>query len=73
MSKITFRADDDLVARIEALDASKSEVMRDALRTYLDSEARERTLAGDEPAESPSNEGPTTLDDALLERVDELV
>ena len=36
MSKITFRADDDLVRRLEALDASKSEVMREALRAYLD-------------------------------------
>lgn len=36
MSKITFRADDDLVAAVESLDASKSEVMRDALRTYLE-------------------------------------
>ena len=36
MSKITFRADDDLVERIEAHDASKSEVMREALRAYLD-------------------------------------
>lgn len=38
MSKITFRADDDLVSRIEAMDASKSEVMREALRAYLGSE-----------------------------------
>jgi RNA polymerase subunit RPABC4/transcription elongation factor Spt4 len=36
MSKITFRADSDLVEAVEALDASKSEVMRDALRTYLE-------------------------------------
>ena len=40
MSKITFRADEDLVERIEAVDASKSEVMREALRAYLDGEAR---------------------------------
>jgi Arc/MetJ-type ribon-helix-helix transcriptional regulator len=37
MSKITFRADDDLIARIEAMDTSKSEVMREALRVYLES------------------------------------
>ncbi|GGL63687.1 double zinc ribbon domain-containing protein [Halocalculus aciditolerans] len=36
MSKITFRADDDLVAAVESLDASKSEVMREALREYLE-------------------------------------
>ena len=35
MSKITFRADDALIDHIESLDASKSEIMRDALRMYL--------------------------------------
>jgi predicted transcriptional regulator len=35
MSKITFRADDDLVRQLEEFDASKSEVMREALRSYL--------------------------------------
>ena len=40
MSKITFRADDDLVRQLEEFDASKSEVMREALREYLgDAEA----------------------------------
>ncbi|AEN06686.1 zinc-ribbon domain-containing protein [Halolamina sp.] len=36
MSKITFRADDALVERLDDLDASKSEVMREALREFLD-------------------------------------
>ncbi|MFW5938953.1 MAG: double zinc ribbon domain-containing protein [Halolamina sp.] len=36
MSKITFRADDELVERLDELDASKSEVMREALREFLD-------------------------------------
>lgn len=50
MSKITFRADEDLIERVERLDASKSEVMRDALRTYL---------VDGEPArgDHPSNDG----------------
>jgi len=71
MSKITFRADDDLVAQLEEFDASKSEVMREALREYLGeptagvgtdsgSSSRERAEAG-------------TLDDILLERIDELI
>ena len=68
MSKITFRADDDLIAQLEEFDASKSEVMREALREYLGEptagvgtgSARERAETG-------------TLDDILLERVDELV
>jgi len=46
MSKITFRADDDLVERLEAFDASKSEVMREALRTYLDDAEREESSPG---------------------------
>ena len=46
MSKITFRAADDLVERLEAFDASKSEVMREALRTYLDDAKREESPDG---------------------------
>ncbi|MFB6131147.1 MAG: zinc ribbon domain-containing protein [Salinigranum sp.] len=66
MSKITFRADDDLVERVEALDASKSEVMREALRAYLGHDAG---AAG--PPASGGSEQP--LDDLLAARVDELV
>lgn len=58
MSKITFRADDDLVARIEAMDASKSEVMREALRAYLDSES----------GRSERSEG--SLDSLITDRID---
>ena len=57
MSKITFRADDDLVRRIEALEASKSEVMREALRTYLED-------ASDVEADTES------LDALITERID---
>jgi Arc/MetJ-type ribon-helix-helix transcriptional regulator len=59
MSKITFRADDDLVRRIEALDESKSEVMREALRTYLEDAAD-----GDAEADAGS------LDALIAERID---
>jgi predicted transcriptional regulator len=68
MSKITFRADDDLVRRLETFDASKSEVMREALRAYLDDAEREAT----EESETTTTEN-ETLDDALAARVDELV
>ncbi|WP_331236253.1 ribbon-helix-helix protein, CopG family [Natronorarus salvus] len=61
MSKITFRADEDLVERIEDLDASKSEVMREALRRYLD--------AAGAPV-APERE---SLDDVLAQRIDALV
>ena len=54
MSKITFRADDALIDRLEARDASKSEVMRAALRAHLD-------LV--EEGANPSTE--STLDDSL--------
>ncbi|WP_255168474.1 double zinc ribbon domain-containing protein [Natrononativus amylolyticus] len=67
MSKITFRADDDLVAELEAFDASKSEVMREALRTYLESHR--------DPTRRPSTGdrrpvGSRSIDDLVRERVD---
>jgi predicted transcriptional regulator len=64
MSKITFRADEDLVERLEAFDASKSEVMREALRAYLDDAA--------EADVSDASDG-GSVDDVLAERVDELI
>ncbi|MBP1955115.1 Arc/MetJ-type ribon-helix-helix transcriptional regulator/RNA polymerase subunit RPABC4/transcription elongation factor Spt4 [Halarchaeum rubridurum] len=63
MSKITFRADADLVERVEALDASKSEVMRRALRAYLD----------DDASETASDATPGSLDALLDARIDERV
>ena len=66
MSKITFRADDDLVERLEACDASKSEVMREALRTYLDG-----AEAG--PADADAGPAAGTVDAALADRVDDLI
>jgi predicted transcriptional regulator len=65
MSKITFRADDDLVERLEALDTSKSEVMREALRAYLDSAERREHGSG--------TDDPRPIDDALAARIDDLV
>jgi Arc/MetJ-type ribon-helix-helix transcriptional regulator len=61
MSKLTFRADDDLVAHVEELDASKSEVMREALREYL----------GKTASKPEYREG--SLDGLLARRVDELL
>lgn len=69
MSKITFRADEELVERMEALDTSKSEAMRDALRLYLDGSERS---TGTE-ADAPPSDAESTVDDALSARVDELV
>jgi predicted RNA-binding Zn-ribbon protein involved in translation (DUF1610 family) len=61
MSKITFRADDDLISKLEELDASKSEIMREALRTYLDKDS------------SPIPRDEITFDQLVSERVDDLV
>ncbi|MFB6146409.1 MAG: zinc ribbon domain-containing protein [Halobacteriaceae archaeon] len=63
MAKVTFRADDDLVDRVEELDTSKSEVMREALRAYLDREGG--TADGPDRTDS--------LDDVVADRVNELV
>jgi len=72
MSKITFRADEDLIRRIEEFDASKSEVMREALRAYLDDHSS--PVADREPASDSLDELVTERVDALVaERVDALV
>lgn len=68
MSKITFRADDDLVEAVEELDASKSEVMREALRAYLE---------GGRPTRASESLGATQqteeVDDPVAERVDAIL
>jgi len=70
MSKLTFRADGDLVTRLEeAFDASKSEVLREALREYIERHA-------DGPAEAaPDATGGVgeRIDDLLAERIDEML
>lgn len=74
MSKITFRADEELVERMEGLDTSKSEAMRDALRLYLENAERSAgTEADTPPSDSPSSDAESAVDDALRARVDELV
>ena len=71
MSKITFRADDDLVGRLEAFDASKSEVMREALRQYLDEPEREPPA---QPTDATAHTSDTaSIDDLIDERIDRLV
>ncbi|UPV72860.1 ribbon-helix-helix protein, CopG family [Halorussus limi] len=83
MSKITFRADEELVERIEARDASKSEIMREALREYLDASDRRADRGRNPERATPSDTGredahresgsAASLDAVLAERVDELV
>ncbi|THE64099.1 ribbon-helix-helix protein, CopG family [Salinadaptatus halalkaliphilus] len=69
MSKITFRADDDLVAQLEGLELSKSEAMREALRAYL--ETGERGLSDGDGDQRDRTA--TAIDDVVRERVDELL
>jgi len=71
MSKITFRADDDLVGRLEAFDASKSEVMREALRQYLDSVERETRTNTTDNVSHESDAG--SIDALIEERIDRAV
>lgn len=65
MSKITFRADDALVERLDGLDASKSEVMREALREFLD---RQPGISG-----ATGETDSSMADDPVAKRVDELL
>jgi predicted transcriptional regulator/RNA polymerase subunit RPABC4/transcription elongation factor Spt4 len=69
VSKITFRADDDLVAQLEEFDASKSEVMREALREYLG----ESTGTSAAPSDAVEATDAGTLDELVAERVDAII
>lgn len=52
MSKLTFRADEELIQRVEALDASKSDIMREALRSYLETHDGVETNGASRPSET---------------------
>ena len=66
MSKITFRADDELITQHEEFDASKSEIMREALREYIN------THGSSSIVDDTSNRS-DSLDDVVAERIDALV
>lgn len=75
-SKITFRVGDDLLDRVDEIDESRSEIMRDALRSYLDGGAGARASA--EPAaardlRSPRPQQGFGFDDVLTRRIEEVV
>jgi len=75
MSKITFRADDELIRQLEEFDASKSEVMREALRGYLDDHTDSSVNADKrhENAVSGDADPGDSLDEIIAERVDEII
>ncbi|WP_226039073.1 ribbon-helix-helix protein, CopG family [Natrinema sp. DC36] len=68
MSKITFRADDDLVEQLEELDASKSEAMREALRSYLEGSDE---AAGSEDRPESDRARTDVIDELIRTRVDD--
>ncbi|AXR82833.1 double zinc ribbon domain-containing protein [Natrarchaeobaculum sulfurireducens] len=69
MSKITFRADDDLIEELESLEVSKSEALREALRSYLEESSRDRRVDG-----RTGRDGQTgAIDDLVRDRVDKLL
>ncbi|MDF9744356.1 double zinc ribbon domain-containing protein [Natrinema salsiterrestre] len=70
MSKITFRADDDLVEQLEGLEISKSEAMREALRSYLEDGDMAQSGASGSDTER-DDEG--VIDELVRERVDERI
>jgi RNA polymerase subunit RPABC4/transcription elongation factor Spt4/Arc/MetJ-type ribon-helix-helix transcriptional regulator len=71
VSKITFRADDDLVAQLEEFDASKSEVMREALREYLGEPSDGTSVGTAASAATEPSDG--SLDELVAERVDAII
>jgi Arc/MetJ-type ribon-helix-helix transcriptional regulator len=68
MSKITFRADADLIDQLEEFDASKSEVMREALREYLGEADDTATVES-----TPDDDGDDSIDEMIVDRVDALI
>jgi len=69
MSKITFRADDELIEELENFDVSKSEVMRRALRRYLENDPRADVNA----VETDENANSDTIDALLADRIDAMI
>lgn len=72
MSKITFRADDELITQLEEFDASKSEVMRQALREYLDTHGDD-VVVTEEPDDAAPDADADSLDQLVTERVDAII
>jgi Arc/MetJ-type ribon-helix-helix transcriptional regulator/predicted RNA-binding Zn-ribbon protein involved in translation (DUF1610 family) len=68
MSKITFRADDELITQLEEFDASKSEVMREALREYLETHGEETVVT-----DSTDTADDGSLDELVADRVDTII
>mgnify|MGYP000592674429 CR=1 FL=1 len=73
MSKITFRADDDLIEQLEGFDASKSEIMREALREYLEGPSDTSASSSSHTPSTTATTDDGSIDDLIAERVDTIV
>ncbi len=74
MSKITFRADEDLIRRLEEFEASKSEVMRQALREYLEREGMEADRgSGWDDVDGATLGAGESVEDLIAERMDAMI
>jgi len=73
MSKITFRADDELIERLEEFDASKSEIMREALREFLDANGDTSATATDASDTTGEAISQDSIDALIAERVDTII
>ncbi len=84
-SKITFRVSDDLLDRVDEIDESRSEIMREALRSYLDRGAGAGGAGGAAGARAGAGQpsgardlrqpagGAFGLDALLTQRIEEVV
>ena len=68
-SKITFRVSDDLLDRVDEIEESRSEIMREALRSYLEGSEKKET----ERRRKTDHQQPATLDDVLRGMIRETV
>lgn len=68
-SKITFRVSDDLLERVDEIEESRSEIMREALRTYLEGQRQDEVR---ERKTHETGEG-ATLDGVLRAMIRETV
>ena len=72
-SKITFRVSDDLLDRVDEIDESRSEIMRDALRSYLEGGTTRNTHDTEPERKTRPAQERATLDDMLRGMIRETV
>lgn len=68
-SKITFRVSDDLLERVDSIDESRSEIMREALRSYLESR---KTISETDRGDRRTTDD-VSIDEVISKMIDEAV